>query len=69
MISTKNRKKILTSAIAAVIFLALVGAVVFTLMFIREGLGKTVGELKGVGNGEVHFDFQKANELGITTGQ
>ena len=65
LLSEKNKKKILTSIIAAIIFAALVTAVVFTLAFIRDSLGKTVGELDGAGNGEIHFELEKAGGLGI----
>lgn len=64
-LSERNKKKILTSTIAAAIFLALIAVVGFALMFIREGLGKAVGEFEGGGEGDVHFDLQKVDELGI----
>ena len=55
----------LTSAVAVAILLALVSTIIFVLVFIRDELGTTVGALKGTGNIEVHFDLQKADELGI----
>lgn len=64
-VSPKNKKKIVTFAVALGIFLALIIVVVFALMFIRESLGKAVGELEGGGKGDVHFDLQKVEELGI----
>lgn len=64
-LSQKNKKKIVTFAIVAGIFLALIVAVVLALAFIRESLGKAVGELEGEGSAAVHFDLQKVKELGI----
>ena len=65
LLSEKNKKKIFTSGIAVIISIALVAAVVLTLTFIRDSLGKTVGELDGAGNGEIHFELEKAGGLGI----
>ena len=65
LLSEKNKKKIFTSVIAVIISIALVAAVVLTLTFIRDSLGKTVGELDGAGNGEIHFELEKAGGLGI----
>lgn len=63
-LSIKNKKKLVTSAIAVALLLALISVVVFALVSIRDGLAKTVGALKE-GSIEVHFDLQKADELGI----
>jgi len=65
MLSEKNKKIILTSVAAAGIFLVLVAVVVSTFGFMRDSFEKTVGELGGAGSGDVHFELEKADGLGI----
>lgn len=64
-LSSKNKKKLLSSVFAVIILSALVWMIVFVLLFIKKELLQAVGDFESEGYTDVRFNFQKADTLGI----